>query len=155
MDTADQTTPEVLAQSECWKLLGDHVVARLAVVVDGHPDIFPVNYVVDDRSIVFRTAAGTKLLGALETTPVAMEIDGYDSDTELAWSVVLRGVAREVRRPEELSRVDAAQLDPWQGGAKDRVVRVNRLNLSGRRFKVTRPDVWKTPPSDPRRASFE
>ncbi|MCZ2402032.1 pyridoxamine 5'-phosphate oxidase family protein [Paenarthrobacter sp. Z7-10] len=155
MDAKNRPDVEKLEQIECWHLLESHVLARLAVVVDGHPDIFPVNYVVDNRSVVFRTASGTKFLGALESTPVAMEIDGYDSHTELAWSVVLRGAAREVRRQEELSNASVAYLDPWQGGPKEHVIRVNTLNLSGRRFKVTKPEIWKTPLSDPRRASFE
>lgn len=32
--------------------------------MDGHAEIFPVNYVLDRRSIVFRSAGGTKLCGA-------------------------------------------------------------------------------------------
>lgn len=155
MNPTVQPLAEVLEQAECWQLLEVHVVARLAIVVDGHPDIFPVNYIVDDRLVVFRTAPGTKLLGSLKNTPVALEIDGYDEHTDLAWSVVLRGAAREIHRPEELAKASASSLDPWQGGVKDRVLRINSLNLSGRRFRVGRPDVWKTPLSDPRRASFE
>ncbi|MBG0740645.1 pyridoxamine 5'-phosphate oxidase family protein [Paeniglutamicibacter antarcticus] len=155
MDATDRPDVEKLEQTECWHLLEGHVLGRLAIVVDGHPDIFPVNYVVDNGSVVFRTAKGTKLLGALDNTPVALEIDGYDSHTELAWSVVLRGAAREVRRPEELTSANAASLEPWQGGLKDHVIRIITLNLSGRRFPVTQPDIWKTPLSDPRRASFE
>ncbi|MCY0903827.1 pyridoxamine 5'-phosphate oxidase family protein [Arthrobacter sp. H14-L1] len=155
MDATDRPDVEKLEQSECWQLLKDHVVGRLAVVVDGHPDIFPVNYAVDNGSVVFRTSTGTKLQGALDNTPVAMEIDGYDARTELAWSVVLRGAAREVRRPEELTSANTASVEPWQGGPKDHVIRINTLNLSGRRFSVTKPDIWKSPLSDPRRASFE
>ncbi|MDJ0355455.1 hypothetical protein [Paenarthrobacter sp. PH39-S1] len=69
--------------------------------------------------------------------------------------MVSRGAAREVRRPEELVSADAASLEPWQGDPKDHVIRITTLNLSGRRFSVTKPDIWKTPLSDPRRASFE
>ena len=47
-------------------------MGRLAVVVAGHPDIFPINYVVDHASIVIRTAAGTKLAGS-KSRQVAFE----------------------------------------------------------------------------------
>jgi uncharacterized protein len=47
---------EVLTPTQCWDLLQSEEVGRLAVTLGYHPDIFPVNFVVDDRSIVFRTA---------------------------------------------------------------------------------------------------
>ena len=54
-----------LTFDQCWELLEDDTVGRLALVVDGHPEIFPVNYVVHRRSIVFRTAGG---LAAMESS---------------------------------------------------------------------------------------
>ena len=80
-----------LTFDECWELLADDILGRLALVVDGHPEIFPVNYVLDRRSIVFRSAGGSKLWGAQADRPAALEIDGYDPNTEVAWSVVVRG----------------------------------------------------------------
>ena len=124
-------------------------------MVDGHPDIFPINYVVDNGHVVFRTAGGTKLQGVLDHTPVTVEIDGYDANSELAWSVVLRGAAREIRRHDEVAAANALPLEPWQGGKKEHFIRIDTLSLSGRRFPVTKPDIWKTPLSDPRRSSFE
>ena len=67
-----------LTEAECWSLLNQHVVARLAVDIAGRPDIFPINYVVDAGSIVFRSGAGTKLAGAVLGRHVAVEIDGLD-----------------------------------------------------------------------------
>ena len=61
LTTRDDTT-EVLGEPACWELLEGASVGRLAVDVAGQPDIFPVNFVVDRGSIVFRTAAGTKLV---------------------------------------------------------------------------------------------
>src|SRR4028118_1332365 len=52
---------EVLGPSDCWAMLRTVDVGRLAVVVDGAPDIFPVNFVVDHGTVVFRPAPGTKL----------------------------------------------------------------------------------------------
>ncbi|MEY2957656.1 MAG: hypothetical protein RLZZ01_224, partial [Actinomycetota bacterium] len=46
---------EQLVPDECWRLLERHEVGRLAVSVSDRPDIFPVNYVVDQGGIVFRT----------------------------------------------------------------------------------------------------
>lgn len=152
-----QNTPPVedLPSGSCWELLDSAVVGRLAVVIEDHPDIFPVNFVVDDGTVVFRTAAGTKLAGALANTPVALEADGYDAATEQAWSVVLRGRAEGIRRPQAVADAGSLALFPWQQGSKEHFVRIHPMNLSGRRFTVAKPDIWAAPVSDARRASFE
>ncbi|MBX7446106.1 MULTISPECIES: pyridoxamine 5'-phosphate oxidase family protein [unclassified Arthrobacter] len=146
---------EKLSFDDCWELLDGDTVGRLAIVVDGHPEIFPVNYVVHRRSIVFRTAAGTKLWGAKMERPAALEIDGYDSATELAWSVVVRGETEILEEQADRDAVDSLGLEPWQPGEKANYVRLNAKAMTGRRFKVNRPDVWNTRLQDRRRASFE
>jgi len=140
---------------QCWALLDSEVVGRVALIVDGHPEVFPVNFVLQRRSIVFRTAGGTKLWGAITAKPAAFEIDGYDAHEETAWSVMARGEAELVEDQAEKDAVDALLLEPWQPGEKSFYVRVPPKALTGRRFKVTQPDVWKTRLADPRRASFE
>lgn len=150
------TEPNInLTFDECWELLANDAVGRLALVVDGHPEIFPVNYALDRRSIVFRTAAGTKLWVASSERPAALEIDGYDPHTEEAWSVVVRGDTALIEDQAEKDAVDALSLEPWQPGNKDHYIRLSARALTGRRFKVNKPDVWNTRLSDRRRASFE
>ena len=68
---------EELPTHESLALLRESPVGRLAVVVEGRPDIFPVNHVVDHGTVVFRTARGSKFWGAAGL-PVAFEVDGYD-----------------------------------------------------------------------------
>jgi uncharacterized protein len=150
------TTPEgQLSIDECWDLLANEIVGRVALIVDGHPEIFPVNFVLQRRNIVFRTAGGTKLWAAMTAKPVAFEIDGYDPRDEKAWSVVARGGSELIETQEEKDQVDALFLEPWQPGDKDYYVRLAPRALTGRRFKVRTPDLWNTRLSDPRRASFE
>ena len=95
MTTHETRDIEVLSTTRCWELLRESVVGRLAVTVDGGPDIFPVNPVVDHGTIVFRTSAGTKLAAA-KGRDVAFEVDGYDISTAQAWSVVVKGRAHEI-----------------------------------------------------------
>ena len=59
----DGTT--VLDTHTCLQLLRTREVGRLAVSSADHPDIFPINYVLDRGTVVFRTAEGTKLAAAL------------------------------------------------------------------------------------------
>jgi nitroimidazol reductase NimA-like FMN-containing flavoprotein (pyridoxamine 5'-phosphate oxidase superfamily) len=134
--TSNETTDvEVLSTNQCWQLLRDSVVGRLAVTVDGSPDIFPVNPVVDHGTIVFRTTAGTKL-AATKGHDVAFEIDGYDPSTAQAWSVVVRGRAHEIWEVDEILAALRLPLFPWQPGRKPRFVRLEPVSVTGRRFVV-------------------
>ena len=87
-----------LPANVCWALLRSQEVGRLAVSIADRPEIFPVNYVVDHGTVVFRTAEGTKLAGAVQGDAVAFEADGYEPDTGEAWSVVVKGHAEEIAR---------------------------------------------------------
>jgi hypothetical protein len=130
---------EQLTAERCWELLGTTDVGRLAVCIGSHPDVFPINYVVDDRSIVFRTAEGTKLAGAVLGRAVAFEIDGYDPEAGEAWSVVAKGPAIELGSMVELFAADDLPLFPWHASPKPRYVRIRPEEISGRRFVVTGP----------------
>ena len=47
---------DVLSESECWSLLSGMALGRLVTSVEGQPEIFPVNFVVQRRTVLFRTA---------------------------------------------------------------------------------------------------
>src|SRR5688572_33264291 len=92
----------ILETNTCWELLRSSDVGRLAVSIGNRPDIFPVNFVVDHGTVVFRTAEGTKLAAAVLGEAVAFEVDGYDAEAGEAWSVVIRGRAIEIERMQDV-----------------------------------------------------
>lgn len=153
MDTSGDV--ERLAVEECWALMRTTTVGRLAVWVEDHPDIFPLNFVVDRGTLVFRTAAGTKVLGALSGTPVALEADGYDAGTARAWSVVVKGRARAITEIDDLVDTVDLPLFPWQGGNKGQFIRIHPDLVTGRRFVVEDPSAWSTPAMGSGRAATE
>lgn len=124
-----------LEKRSCWQLLETAEVGRLAVTIHGQPEIFPVNYVVDHGSVVFRTAAGTKL-ATIRGAAVAFEVDGVDPNAAVAWSVVLKGRAEEIKHSQELAFAAELPLHPWHGSAKPHVVRIVPHEISGRRFRI-------------------
>ena len=71
-------TIEELDETACAELLGAHHFGRIAVMVDGSPVIFPVNYLYQDGRVAIRTDPGTKLTGAAMGS-VAFEIDEVDA----------------------------------------------------------------------------
>lgn len=125
-----------MTQAECWDMLRAAEVGRLAVSIADHPDIFPVNFVVDEHTIVFRTAEGAKLATAVLGTAVAFEIDGYAPSSGEAWSVVVKGPAREIELMDDVWRAQDLPLTPWQAGPKPHLVRIDPEIVTGRRFPV-------------------
>ena len=126
----------ILTPDRCWSLLRSCEVGRLAVLIANWPDVFPVNFVVDGGTVVFRTAEGTKLAASVLGRGVAFEVDGYDAASGEAWSVVVKGSAREVERMHDLFETANLPLFPWHAGPKHRYVRITPAEITGRRFVV-------------------
>lgn len=119
----------------CDRHLRTETIGRVAVVVDDHPEIFPVNYAVDEHGdIFFRTDPGTKLAAVATAPTIAFEIDGIDEHNQLGWSVLAVGPARWLSTPEQLEHVDGLQLQPWAAGEKANVVRLSPTKVTGRRI---------------------
>ena len=129
---------EDIPAEECWELLKQNQVARLAVVHRGEPDIFPISYVVDHGGIVFRTGAGTKLAAA-QNRPIAFEVDGEDPLHSLRWSVVLRGHASRLEGVRAVLDEAFSRLQPVQSGPKPWLVRIDPVSITGRRLHVGTP----------------
>ena len=142
----DRLGTAILEVSTCWELLRSSDVGRLAVAFGDQPDIFPVNYIVDHGTVVFRTAEGTKLAAAVLGRSVAFEIDGYDADAGDAWSVVIKGRAMEIERMQDVFEALDLPLFPWHASPKHRFVRIEPDDVSGRRFHVV-DHAWGPTPS--------
>ena len=128
----DEQPLVVLDSAECWRLLEEAQVGRLAVAPVGEVDIFPVNFVVHDRVIYFRTAPGSKLFELTVNPAVALEIDGWDDRT--AFSVVAKGTAERLESQAEIDEADRLALAPWLPTPKYRWVRITPNLVSGRSF---------------------
>ncbi|WP_045731344.1 pyridoxamine 5'-phosphate oxidase family protein [Pseudarthrobacter chlorophenolicus] len=154
---SNESSPDVqnLEHHECWAMLRTVSVGRLAVLADGRPDIFPINYTVDGGTVVFRTGQGTKLSAASGDAAVAVEADGVDPESGLAWSVVVKGTAEVVKQAEDVLDTSRLYLFPWQAGRKDAFVRITPDSVTGRRFKVTEPMTWWTQISSSAKSAHE
>ena len=136
-----KTWMEYLPVSECWALLDRTPIGRIGVLVDSAPEIYPVNFVVDDHSIVFRTERGGKLRGLDRSPSVCFEVDGFDEATSSGWSVLVKGRARSVTGVDEERRLLQLDLRYWGVGPKPHWVRIEPAEVTGRRIGRT--------PSDP------
>ncbi len=139
----DEKAEPVLAltDGECWDRLGQQELGRLVTHVGDVIDIFPVNYIVDGESLLFRTAEGSKLFEITISSDVLFEVDDH-TDAE-AWSVVVRGRARPLETTSEVERADGLGLKPWIPTLKYVYVRIEPTSLSGRAFhRAPEPDRY-------------
>jgi nitroimidazol reductase NimA-like FMN-containing flavoprotein (pyridoxamine 5'-phosphate oxidase superfamily) len=130
----EDTSEPVIALSEeqCWERLGQMELGRLVTHVGDILDIFPVNYVVDGRGLLFRTGQGSKLFELTINDEVLFEVDDH-SETE-AWSVIVRGHAHPLETFADVERADGLGLTPWIPTLKYVYVRIEPTRISGRAF---------------------
>lgn len=134
-----QPVYEELTLEECLTLLAETSVGRIAGIANGKPFVFPVNYLLEGRTVVFRTGEGTKRHGA-SFGQVAFEIDSIDQTTRTGWSVILHGVGHEISEALDHYSQHLRELDlhPWPPGEKPHWVAIHAESITGRRI-IRRP----------------
>jgi|SRR3954447_22684720 nitroimidazol reductase NimA-like FMN-containing flavoprotein (pyridoxamine 5'-phosphate oxidase superfamily) len=137
---------EELTTTECRELLAEHHFGRLGFVeqVGILPLIVPVNYLLDDDTVVFRTDRGSKLAAAIHHAPVAFEIDGVDPEHRVGWSVLVRGHAEEVLDDTKCRQLQQTPLRAWTPKEKHRYVCITPSQVIGRRIRIddVPPNWW-------------
>lgn len=127
-------TPE-----QCEELLATATLGRLGVIVDGRPEIFPVNHVFDpvSRCVAFPTNARTKLHAALSWPWIAYEVDGVEPDDAGGWSVLVVGRAEEMTDPADIARAEGLRHVLWRSGHPMHWIRIVPSKITGRRISAT------------------
>lgn len=138
MTEIDHAGLEILTPEECQALLASTPIGRLAFVDEGEPVILPVTIGMWDRSIVFTTAAGSKLSAAIMNQPVAVEVDGWDAEQHHGWSVLVKGTAMVVDEGREIDSLDRLSVRSWTRPEQPKAwVRVLPNEITGRRVPGT------------------
>jgi hypothetical protein len=92
----DQRGSEIIAAPECLRLVAlaakESRIGRLAINGGQTPLVVPLNFRLHDRQIMVRIGPGS----LSETVPgslVSFEVDRVDPEGNVAWSVLIRGLA--------------------------------------------------------------
>jgi len=125
---------ELLDEDEAWRLVLPGGVGRVGVTIGPLPAIFPVNYVVVDGAIAFRTSPGTKLSAATARATVAFEVDDFDLVARTGWSVLVVGPSERVLDAKFSDALRVAGLAPMAAGARVDLVRIRPELITGRRL---------------------
>jgi nitroimidazol reductase NimA-like FMN-containing flavoprotein (pyridoxamine 5'-phosphate oxidase superfamily) len=141
--TAESAEPvvELLDEAECQGLIGAGGVGRIGYTGRFGPTILPVNYVLHEGTILFRTGQHSPLGEDLRTgiehaeSKVAFEIDETSAATREGWSVLVQGSAHLVDSEAERASIVQSGVEPWAGGEKELFVRVIPSRITGRRIR--------------------
>jgi len=134
-------TLTALTQDECWDLLGQDVVGRIGFDVGHGIRIHPVNYEVEDRTLLVRTAAGTELGTCAELfgdgAIIGLEVDLLDRGRRRGWSVLVNGRVSVLAREEVLRRLGDGRYEAreglgWTDGDRDLWIRLTPVEVTGR-----------------------
>jgi nitroimidazol reductase NimA-like FMN-containing flavoprotein (pyridoxamine 5'-phosphate oxidase superfamily) len=122
-----------LDREECLELLAVKPVGRIAYAADYGARILPVNYVLADDSIIFRTVPDGEIFHHALSSVCAFEIDEIDEFFESGWSVVAVG-RLELATGDDFDHMRYGKLpQPWATGSRYMFVRLPCTQVSGRR----------------------
>ena len=119
-------------QAECLDLLADHQVGRVAYCDDLGPVVLPVNYALDQATILIQISPHSNLARHLRRVPASFQIDGFDDYNQTGWSVLVRGQASYVEAAE--LPADQGRPHAWAEGQRTLYVRITPHDISGRRL---------------------
>ena len=132
---------EILDEAGCLRLIAPGGVGRLAFAGSFDLTVIPVNYVLHDGAILFRTAQAGSIDEDLRTGiehaeyRVAFEVDDFDTETREGWSVLIQGPAHHLDDPVEQAAARAAGVEPWGGGDREHFIRITPARITGRRIR--------------------
>lgn len=127
---------EELTRAESLRLLAGVSLGRVVFSHRALPAIRPVNHVVEEGRIIFRTDLGTAVSQAVTgqgSTVVAYEADVIGPADHLGWTVIVVGQASRLTDEREIARYQQT-LDPWVTGGMDDFIAIDTDLVSGFRL---------------------
>jgi Pyridoxamine 5'-phosphate oxidase len=134
---------ELLDEAECLRLIAAGGVGRIGYTSRFGPVVVPVNYVLHEGTIVFRTGLHSSMVEDLRTGiadaeyNVAFEIDQVRPATQEGWSVIIQGSAHFVESEAELASLAQLDVQAWASGPKEQFIRIMPTHITGRRIRRT------------------
>lgn len=132
---------QLLDEAECLRLIAAGGVGRIGYTGRFGPTILPVNFVLYEQAIVFRTGQHSPMGEDLRTGiadaeyKVAFEVDEIVPASREGWSILIQGSAHHVEAGSELAAVRQSGVQAWPGGEKDLFIRIAPDRITGRRIR--------------------
>ena len=121
-----------MSRTECLELLGSHQVGRVAYCDDLGPVVLPVNYAMDEETVLIQVSPHSTLARNLRSGRASFELDDFDDFHQSGWSVLVRGVALHAD-VADLPDTDSRPV-AWAEGQRTFHVRITPHDITGRRL---------------------
>jgi uncharacterized protein len=133
-----------LSEAECLRLLASVRVGRVVFTEAALPALMPLAYLLDGRTVLMGTAAGSRLARAADGGLLVFEIDELDAVSETGWSVVVTGIASVesmgvLDDPAASSGARGPLPRSWAPGRSDLLIRLPCTQLVGRHIAAGQP----------------
>ncbi len=122
---------QVLTEAQCLTLLAGESIGRVVYSDGVLPTAFPVNYQLLNKTIVFRTKSDARVLTTGNGLYVSFEIDRFDDQARIGWSVLVTGRCRPLH-PD----VAGTGLDTWASTHRSLLIGISIDVISGRRLEA-------------------
>jgi nitroimidazol reductase NimA-like FMN-containing flavoprotein (pyridoxamine 5'-phosphate oxidase superfamily) len=142
---SEAAIPEELDEAECLGLIAPGGVGRLAFAGVFDLMVMPVNYLLHEGAIVFRTAAEGTTEEDLRTGishaeyRVAFEVDEIDPRAREGWSVLVQGPAHHMDTEDEQAEARALGIETWAAGEREHFIKITPVEVTGRRIRRRPP----------------
>jgi uncharacterized protein len=130
---------EVLSEDECRRLLHGAHVGRLGFTYRSLPVVLPLNILVQDDEIIFRTEAVSILSAAIAGDVACIEVDNHELLDHVGWSVLATGRLREIEDPDRLAEVERLPVPTWRPMGRPHYLSLGVEMLAGRRVGLAPP----------------
>jgi uncharacterized protein len=138
MNTASTARLASLMAYDCWALLENAEIARVAWQSESGVAMVPVNYRVEDGAVWFRIDPASTLAREVGGARVVLEVDQVEPQSRTGWSVIVVGTAELV---DYLDAPDVlVDMQVWAPGPHPLFVRVNASEVTGRRLFAHQDD---------------
>jgi len=119
-------------RAECLELLANQRVGRVAYCDDLGPVVLPVNYALDQETVLIQISPHSTLARNLRSARASFQIDEFDYYNQSGWSVLVRGDAAYVDDAD--LPADDDRPHAWAEGERTLHVRITPHDISGRRL---------------------
>jgi len=133
-DGTDEHGLGLIDEATCVRLLSHGHIGRLGLSVGSLPVVLPVNYLLHDHTIVFRSEDGDKTRAAELGSVACLEIDHFDLFEHSGWSVLATG-RLSIAPTDRAAAYDRLPVVPWAPQQSSRFVELSVELVSGRSIR--------------------
>ncbi|MHA7155733.1 pyridoxamine 5'-phosphate oxidase family protein [Arthrobacter sp. TMN-50] len=127
---------QTLNADECWALMAGQTTGRIGFLYEGMVTIFPLNCIVYDGGVYFRTSEDA-VIARSQLEQAAFQLDHIDTPTRSGWTILVNGPVNRITDPALLKTLWGSRADePWAPGQRNVFFGISPRKISGRRLRA-------------------